>query len=64
TGRKIPRDVAVVGFDNQWLISTQIRPALTTVALAHYEMGMRSVQLALGHQQTALSCELITRKSI
>lgn len=69
TGRRIPRDVAVVGFDNQWLIATQIRPALTTVALPHYEMGKRSVELALGHlnesgpQQTALPCELITRKS-
>ncbi len=69
TGRRIPRDVAVVGFDNQWLIATQIRPALTTVALPHFEMGRRSVELALGHldesgpQQTALPCQLITRKS-
>ena len=69
TGRRIPRDVAVAGFDNQWLIATQIRPALTTVALPHYEMGKRSVQLALGHldesgpQQTALPCQLITRIS-
>jgi LacI family transcriptional regulator len=69
TGRQIPRDVAIVGFDNQWLIATQIRPALTTVALPHYEIGKRSVALALGHldasgpQQAALPCELITRKS-
>jgi LacI family transcriptional regulator len=69
TGRRIPRDVAIVGFDNQWLIATQIRPALTTVALPHYEMGRHSVELALGHldesspQQMALPCELITRKS-
>ena len=69
TGRRIPRDVAVAGFDNQWLIATQIRPALTTVAVPHYEMGKRSVQLALGYldesgpQQTALPCQLITRKS-
>jgi LacI family transcriptional regulator, galactose operon repressor len=69
TGRRIPRDVAVVGFDNQWLISTQIRPALTTVALPHYEMGKRSVELALGHldeagpRQTALPCQLVTRRS-
>jgi LacI family transcriptional regulator len=61
--------VAVAGFDNQWLISTQIRPALTTVARPHYEMGQRSVELALGRldepgpQQTALPCQLVTRKS-
>jgi LacI family transcriptional regulator len=70
TGRRIPRDVAIVGFDNQWLIATQIRPALTTVALPHYEMGKRAVELALGRldaagpQQEALPCQLITRKSV
>lgn len=70
TGRRIPQDVAVVGFDNQLLISAQIRPPLTTIALPHYEMGRRSAQLALSHvhgeadpQQVALPCRLITRRS-
>ena len=47
TGRRIPQDVAVVGFDNQWLIATQVRPTLTTIALPHYEIGKRAVELAL-----------------
>jgi LacI family transcriptional regulator len=69
TGRKIPQDVAVVGFDNQLLIATQVRPALTTIALPHYEMGKHAAQLALGHakdaapRQIALPCRLVTRKS-
>jgi LacI family transcriptional regulator len=70
TGRRIPHDVAVVGFDNQWLVATQIRPTLTTIALPHYEMGKRAVQRALGHpddeagpEQVALACRLVTRKS-
>ena len=70
TGRRIPQDVAVVGFDNQWLVATQIRPTLTTIALPHYEMGKRAVQLALGQddgeagpEQVTLPCRLVTRKS-
>ena len=69
TGRRIPQDVAVVGFDNQWLIATQVRPTLTTIALPHYEIGKRAVELALTHpdkaapQRTVLPCKLITRKS-
>jgi LacI family transcriptional regulator len=69
SGRKIPQDVAVVGFDNQLLIATQVRPALTTIALPHYDMGKHAAQLALGHakdaapRQVALPCRLVTRKS-
>jgi LacI family transcriptional regulator len=69
SGRKIPQDVAVVGFDNQLLIAAQVRPTLTTIALPHYEMGKHAVQQALGHakdaapRQVALPCRLVTRKS-
>jgi LacI family transcriptional regulator len=75
TGRRIPQDVAVVGFDNQLLIAGQVRPPLTTIALPHYEMGRQAVRLALGHsdgadeadgsgpRQVALPCRLVRRKS-
>ena len=69
TGRRIPQDVSVVGFDNQLLIATQLRPALTTIAPPHYEMGRQAVQLALSQangtppRQEALPCRLVTRKS-
>ena len=68
TGRRIPQDVAVVGFDNQLLNAAQVRPALTTIALPHYEMGTQAAQLALGSangdapRRVELPCRLITRK--
>jgi len=41
---KIPNDVAVVGFDNQEIISANLYPALTTIELPHYQMGVWAVQ--------------------
>jgi LacI family transcriptional regulator len=46
-GLGIPQDIAVVGFDNQEIIADELVPALTTVALPHYEMGERAVERAL-----------------
>lgn len=43
-GLSIPEDVAVMGFDNQELIASQLHPALTTMQLPHYEMGMWAVE--------------------
>jgi LacI family transcriptional regulator, galactose operon repressor len=42
-GLRIPHDVSVVGFDNQEMIADGLFPALTTVALPHYEMGAWAV---------------------
>ena len=55
TGRRIPQDVGVAGFDNQLLIVAQVRPALTTIAQPHYEMRKQAVQLALSHAMDAES---------
>lgn len=38
-GFAIPYDLSVVGFDNQEILAEGVYPALTTVALPHYEMG-------------------------
>ena len=70
-GLKIPADVAVVGFDNQELIATYLRPRLTTVALPFAEMGARSLHL-LGalitgrnvQSRTILDCPLVERSSV
>lgn len=43
-GLRIPADVAVVGFDNQELIAAHLRPALSTIALPHHEMGRWAVE--------------------
>jgi LacI family transcriptional regulator len=75
-GLDIPRDLSIVGFDNQELIAANLFPGLTTVALPHYEMGEwaveRLVHLLSGdteHQPTPggptrLHCPLVTRGSV
>jgi len=45
-GLKIPADVSVVSFDDH-PVAGWIRPKLTTVALPHYELGRKSVEVLL-----------------
>ena len=71
-GLHIPEDVAVVGFDNQELIAAHLQPALSTVALPHYEMG----RWAVGHlieqaehgkatpTRHAIGCPYVERESL
>lgn len=40
----IPRDLSIVGFDNQETLAPWLRPALTTMQLPHYEMGRFAVE--------------------
>ena len=70
-GLTIPGDVAVVGFDNQLIISAFLRPALTTVALPFEEMGARSVALLIAALAgevvpplTVVECPLVERDSV
>jgi LacI family transcriptional regulator len=71
-GLAIPRDVAVVGFDDQEVIAGYLRPGLTTVALPFEEMGSRAVELLGGQapeQPTAtgvvaVDCPLVERSSV
>jgi LacI family transcriptional regulator len=42
--RKVPDDVSVVSFDDH-PIATWIRPKLTTIALPHYELGRKAVDV-------------------
>jgi LacI family transcriptional regulator len=44
---RIPEDIAVVGFDDQEVIAAHLRPALSTIALPHYDIGARSVRALL-----------------
>jgi LacI family transcriptional regulator len=40
--RKIPQQLAVIGFDDFTLISESVHPPLTTMQLPHYEMGIKA----------------------
>ena len=42
----MPADVSVVSFDDH-PVATWIRPKLTTIALPHYELGRRAVEVLL-----------------
>lgn len=45
-GLKIPADVSVISFDDH-PVAGWIRPKLTTVALPHYELGRKAVEVLL-----------------
>ena len=45
-GLTVPTDVSVISFDDDPL-SLWTRPQLTTVAIPHYELGRRSIELLL-----------------
>jgi LacI family transcriptional regulator len=73
-GLDIPRDLSVVGFDNQENIADGLMPALTTIGLPHYDMGYWGVTTLLNiinnpdgpttSQQAVLPCPLIRRGSV
>jgi LacI family transcriptional regulator len=72
-GVDIPRELAVVGYDDFKLISENTVPSLTTAALPYYEMGVSAARLALklldtpGSEEVSrihkLRCKLVKRDS-
>ena len=75
-GLSVPTDVSIVGFDDQAPIPESLFPALSTVALPHYEMGAWAVETlaamiergdepeASGALPTLLRCPIVERGSI
>jgi LacI family transcriptional regulator len=69
-GLSVPRDLSIVGFDNEELVAPLVEPPLTTVQLPHYEMGRWAVeqllQVAAGGaaEQHRMACQLVVRESV
>lgn len=71
-GKRIPADVAVIGFDNQELIAANLHPPLSTMQLPHYRMGQWAIHYLLddGNEpssapvQLKLHCPYIERASL
>ncbi len=69
-GKRIPEDVSVVGYDDRE-IAQFIHPALTTILLPHFEMGVLAAELLLERidqpgmpaAQLKSECPLVVRKS-
>ncbi len=71
-GKKVPRDVSVVGYDDDWMASCLL-PALTTILLPHEAMGRWAAEYLVApparapagrFRPTQLECPLIERGSI
>lgn len=75
-GLTIPQDLSVVGFDDQAPIPEGLFPSLTTVALPHYELGTKALEMLSdaiarsnsqpkeSHQHVLLPCPIIERDSV
>ncbi len=46
TGRKVGKDVSVVSFDDE-PVASWLRPQLTSLAIPHYELGRKAVEVLL-----------------
>jgi len=71
-GMRIPVELSIIGVDDLAIISAALDPPLTTVALPHYEMGRRAVEMLVamvGGATPAMStseveCSVVRRDSI
>jgi LacI family transcriptional regulator len=59
-GLKVPSDVSVVSFDDH-PVASWIRPKLTTVALPHYELGRKAVEVLLAEIKGAAAAGVTHR---
>jgi LacI family transcriptional regulator len=69
-GRRIPEDIAIVGFDNWEIIATHARPPLTTVDMNLHDLGREAAQRLLARLEgddaagtIRLPCTLVVRES-
>jgi LacI family transcriptional regulator len=58
-GRQIPADLSVIGFDDIALAS-EVRPALTTMAVDRLTMGRQAIRLLEDRLETPGACRIMT----
>lgn len=67
-GLHIPNDIAVLGYDNMVGIGDLFYPPLTTVQLAHYEIGEQAALHIIENRSHAdtvyITCPLLNRQSL
>jgi LacI family transcriptional regulator len=70
-GLDVPRDLSIVGYDDQQLVAGELDPPLTTIALPHYQMGRWATEVALGvreppedGQPYLMPCPIVRRDSV
>lgn len=68
-GLRIPEDLSVVGYDDNVELSGHAVPAMTSVKLPHYEMGIAAVDMLLDPDEQAprlreVDCEPTLRDSV
>jgi LacI family transcriptional regulator len=71
SGRKVPKDLSLLGYDDQPFLAAHVHPALTTITLPHLEMGRLAVNSLLEQMGSRLRPgplvahpELVMRDSI
>ncbi|QDB79855.1 LacI family DNA-binding transcriptional regulator [Georgenia wutianyii] len=69
-GVRIPQDLSVIGFDDLYVVSSELTPGLTTMALPHREMGRLAARALIaeldGGEPTGeqlVPCPLVRRGS-
>ena len=66
-GVRVPEDVSVMGYDDQFQLAAEVRPALSTVRLPYDVMGQMAAEQLVGGQprvrRTMVRCPVIMRAS-
>ncbi|MGW1345120.1 LacI family DNA-binding transcriptional regulator [Kribbella sp. NPDC002412] len=61
-GLSVPRDLSVVGYDDEQFLAAEVPPGLTTIALPHHEMGRQAATELLARIAGQPSAEVGTKK--
>ncbi|MBZ2197548.1 LacI family DNA-binding transcriptional regulator [Occultella gossypii] len=72
-GLQVPRDVSVIGYDDESDVAAQMSPPLTTIDLPHRRIGELAMEILLNavldgeplpEQDVLVACELVVRGSV